>query len=204
MEEMNWEDEMTADVLADRYGIEAESVEQVPMGTDTVNWRVVTSSGQRLYVKEYPASADLEAARAAWDMSEFCRAARLPVPRVWPDRDGNLLSLADCSPWAVVEEAPGTVATSAMTVALAEHTGMILGRMHRVLAAYPLPRRRQHVRWRTGSVEEALAKCDTVLDTACRQQADSLDQLRGQIAQRREDLQTQVGRLRAHLPEDLV
>lgn len=60
------------------------------------------------------------------------------------------------------------------------------------------------MRWRTGSVEEALAKCDTVLDTACRQQADSLDQLRGQIAQRREDLQTQVGRLRAHLPEDLV
>ncbi|MCX4529292.1 phosphotransferase [Streptomyces sp. NBC_01551] len=204
MEEMNWEDEMTAEVLADRYGIEAETVEQVPMGTDTVNWRVVTSSGQRLFAKEYPATADLEAARAAWDMSEFCRAARLPVPRVWPDRDGNLLSLADGSPWAVIEEAPGKVATSAMTVALAEHTGMILGRMHRILAAYPLPRRHQHVRWRTGSVEDALAKCDTVLDTARRWQADNLDQLQGQIAQRREDLHTQVGRLRAHLPEDLV
>lgn len=204
MGEMNCEGEMTAKVLADRYGIEAASVEQVPMGTDTVNWRVVTSSGHRFYVKEYPATADLEAVRTTWDMSEFCRAARLPVPRVWPDLDGNLLSMADGNPWAVVEEAPGKVATSAMTVALAEHTGMVLGRMHRVLAAYPLPRRRQHVRWRTGSVEDALAKCDTVLDTARRQQADNLDQLRGQIAQRREDLRTQVGRLRSHLPEDFV
>lgn len=204
MGEMNWEDEMAAEVLADRYGIEAESVEQVPMGTDTVNWRVVTSSGQRFYAKEYPATDDLEAVRTAWDMSEFCRAAGLPVPRVWPDLDGNLLSMADGSPWAVVEEAPGKVATSAMTVALAEHTGMVLGRMHRVLAAYPLPRRRQQVRWRTGSVEDALAKCDTVLDTAHLQQADNLDQLRDQIAQRREDLHTQVGQLRAHLPEDLV
>ncbi|MFG3000935.1 phosphotransferase enzyme family protein [Streptomyces sp. NPDC048340] len=204
MGELNWEDEMTAEVLADRYGIEAETVVQVPMGTDTVTWRVVTSSGQRLYAKEYPASADLEAARAAWDMSEFCRAAHLPVPRVWPDRDGNLLSLADASPWAVVEEAPGKVASCAMTVALAEHTGVVLGRMHRILAAYPLPRRRQHVRWRTGSVEDALARCDTVLDTARRQQCGNLDQLQDQIAQRREDLLTQVSRLRNRLPEELV
>ncbi|WP_332757683.1 phosphotransferase enzyme family protein [Streptomyces sp. MT206] len=204
MEEMNWEGEMTAEVLADRYGIEAESVEQVPMGTDTVNWRVVTSSGQRLYAKEYPPTADLEAARAAWDMSEFCRAARLPVPRVWPDRDGNLISLDDGSPWAVVEEAPGTVATSAMTVARAEHIGMVLGRMHRVLAAYPLPRLRQHARWRTGSIEDALAKCDTVLDAARHQQRENLGALRSQIAQRREDLHAHANRLRAALPEDLV
>ncbi|WP_051836918.1 phosphotransferase enzyme family protein [Streptomyces sp. NRRL F-2580] len=204
MEEMNWEDEMTAEVLADRYGIEAESVEQVPMGTDTVNWRVVTSSGQRLYAKEYPASADLEAARAAWDMSEFCRAARLPVPRVWPDRDGNLISLADGSAWAMVDEAPGTVATSAMTVARAEHVGMVLGRMHRVLAAYPLPRLRQHARWRTGSIEDALARCDTVLDAAYRQQRENMGALRSQIAQRREDLHAHANRLRAALPEELV
>ncbi|WP_327417614.1 phosphotransferase enzyme family protein [Streptomyces sp. NBC_01233] len=204
MEEMNWEDEMTAEVLADRYGIEAESVEQVPMGTDTVNWRVVTSSGQRLYAKEYPATADLEAARAAWDMSEFCRAARLPVPRVWPDRAGNLLSLTDGRPWALVDEAPGSVATSAMTVARAEHVGMVLGRMHRVLAAYPLPRLRQHARWRTGSIQGALARCDTVLDAARDQQRENLGALRSQIAQRREDLHAHANRLRAALPEELV
>ncbi|WP_327255484.1 phosphotransferase enzyme family protein [Streptomyces sp. NBC_01244] len=204
MDELNWEEEQAAEVLTDRYGIDVETIGQVPMGTDTVNWRVLTHDGQRLYVKEYPLTAELEAARAAWDMSEFCRAARLPVPRVWPDRDGNLLSLADGSAWAVVDEAPGTVATSAMTVARAEHIGMVLGRMHRVLAAYPLPRLRQQTRWRTGSIEDALAKCDTVLDAAYRQQHENLGALRSQIAQRREDLHAHAGRLRSALPEDLV
>lgn len=204
MDELNWEEEQAAEVLADRYGIDVETIGQVPMGTDTVNWRVLMANGQQLYVKEYPVAADLEAARAAWDMSEFCRAALLPVPRVWPDRDGNLISLADGSAWAVVDEAPGTVATYAMTVARAEHIGMVLGRMHRVLAAYPLPRLRQQTRWRTGSIEDALARCDTVLDTVYRQQHENLGALRSQIAQRREDLHAHAGRLRAALPEDLV
>ncbi|MEN8649097.1 phosphotransferase [Streptomyces sp. 21So2-11] len=198
------DEELAADVLAERYEVAAETVELVPMGTDTINRRILLADGRRLFVKEYASIADLDAARSAWDMSEYCRAAQLPVPRVWPDRDGNLVTLAEGSAWAVADEAPGRVAAGAMTVARAEHIGMVLGRMHRVLAAYPLPKRVQPSRWRTGSVEDALRKCDTVLDTARRQEHDHPALLSAQIGQRRADLSTHVSRLRDGLPTELI
>ncbi|MFJ4689593.1 phosphotransferase [Streptomyces sp. NPDC088789] len=76
--------------------------------------------------------------------------------------------------------------------------------MHRVLAAYPLPRRVQSSRWRTGSVQDAVATCSRVLSSARRQGHGDLAQLRDQLDQRRQDLRNHVDRLRAGLPEDLV
>lgn len=204
MDEADWEQELTADVLAERYGITVETVERVPMGTDTVNRRVLTSDGRRLFVKEYASTADLDAARSALDMSEFCRAADLPVPKTWADRDGDLVALSEGSAWAVTDEAPGRVATTAMSVARAEHIGMVLGRMHRVLAAYPLPKFVQQSRWRTGTVEDALSRCNAVLAMARRHGHNDLAQLREQLDQRRQHLTQHVDRLRIGLPEDLV
>ncbi|MGW4991693.1 phosphotransferase enzyme family protein [Streptomyces mirabilis] len=195
---------MTADVLEDRYGLVADIVEPVHMGTDTINRRVLTDDGLRLFVKQYPSMADLDAARNAWDMSEYCRAAKLPVPKVWPDADDNLVTIARGSAWTVVDEAPGRVNTSAMTVPLAEHIGVVMGRMHRVLAAYPLPGRVQHTRWRTESVDDAVARCDAVIVRAVRQGHHDLDQLGADIEQRRNDLRGQVRLLREPLPETLV
>lgn len=113
---MDWGETLTAEVLEDRYGLVADVVEPVHMGTDTINRRVLTDDGLRLFVKQYRSMTDLDPARSAWDMSEYCRAARLPVPRVWPDADDNLVAIARDSAWAVVDEAPGRVTTSAMTV----------------------------------------------------------------------------------------
>ncbi|MFI1163262.1 phosphotransferase enzyme family protein [Streptomyces sp. NPDC020801] len=203
MDDAGW-DELAADVLAEQYGVTAEAVERVPMGTDTINRRVLTTDGRRLFVKEYEPTADLDAARSAWDMSEFCRAADLPVPRVWPDRHGNLVALTEGSAWAVVDEHPGRVTTSAMGVARAEHIGMVLGRMHRVLAAYPLPRLRQHTRWRTGSVEDAMVEAGAVLAAAKRQQHPDVVLLSHELNQRCDDLRAHVGGLRAGLPEEFV
>lgn len=204
MDEAGWGEALTADVLEDRYGLVVDVVEPVHMGTDTINRRVLTDDGLRLFVKQYPAMADLDEARNAWGMSEYCRAAKLPVPRVWPDTDDNLVTIAEGSAWAVVDEAPGRVTTSAMTVALAEHIGVVMGRMHRTLAAYPLPKRVQQTRWRTEPVEDALAKCDTVMARAMRQGRDRPDQLRVDLDQRRADLRTHAKGLREHLPETLV
>ncbi|MFE7271846.1 phosphotransferase enzyme family protein [Streptomyces sp. NPDC057623] len=194
---------MTADVLEDRYGLVATVVEPVHMGTDTINRRVLTDDGLRLFVKQYRSMDDLDAARNAWDMSEYCRAAKLPVPRVWPDANDNLVTIAEGSAWAVVDEAPGRVTTSAMTVPLAEHIGVVMGRMHRVLGAYPLPKRVQQTRWRSEPVEDAVARCDTVLVRATRQGHDRLDQLRDDLYQRRTNLRTYAAGLRERLPATL-
>ena len=195
---------LLADVLEDRYGLAVDVIEPVHMGTDTINRRVLTMDGLRLFVKEYRSTADVDAARTAWDMSEYCRAAQLPVPRVWPDTDSDLVTIAEGSAWAVTNEVPGRVNTSVMTVALAEDIGVVMGRMHRVLAAYPMPKRVQHSRWRTGAVEEAAERCDSILSTASQQGHDQLGQLRLDLDQRREDLHEHARRLRQRLPDTLV
>ncbi|MFK0279883.1 phosphotransferase enzyme family protein [Streptomyces sp. NPDC090499] len=195
---------LVADVLEDRYGLVVDVIEPVPIGTDTINRRVLTMDGLRLFVKEYRSTADVDAARATWDMSEYCRAAQLPIPRVRPDLDGDLVTIAEGSAWAVTDEAPGRVATSAMTVALAEDIGVVMGRMHRVLAAYPMPQRVQQSRWRTITATEAAARCTKVLAMAARHGHDQLEQLRSDLDQRREDLQKHTSRLRQRLPHTLV
>ncbi|WP_206326050.1 MULTISPECIES: phosphotransferase [unclassified Streptomyces] len=196
--------ELMADVLEDRYGLVVDLVEPVHMGTDTINRRVLTEDGLRLYVKEYRTTADVDAARTAWDMSEYCRAARIPIPRVWPDADGELVTIAEGCAWAVIDEAPGRVPTTAMTVALAEHIGVVMGRMHRVLAAYPMPKQVQQSRWRTATVEDTVARCGGVLATARRRGHDCLAQLRLDLDQRCEDLHQHVHRLRQQLPDGMA
>lgn len=204
MDSTDWEAELTADVLEDRYGFAAAAVEPVPTSTETTVRRVLTDDGQRLVVKKYRATAREDSLRVALDMSEYCRAARLPVPRVHPDMEGCLVTIAQGNAWSVADEAPGIVSTSAMTLALAEHIGSVLGRMHRVLAAYPLPERVQQSRWRTEPVEHALAQCDAVLHRALRHRRVHGGQLISDLDQRREDLHGHAHRLRGQLPENLV
>lgn len=197
-------DESLAKLLSDRYSVDIAEAELVPMGTETVNRRVTLTDGRRVFVKQYRALADLEHAQAAWNMSEFCRAARVPVPRVWPDRDGDVLTRFEGVAWVVTDEAPGRVATEPLTLPCAQHIGMMLGRTHRALASYPPPPRVRQTRWRTGHVEDALAKTEAALGRAAAQHDPRLEQLRVELAQRRDDLCTHVPRLRAGLPEILV
>ncbi|MGB8944975.1 MAG: phosphotransferase [Streptomyces sp.] len=197
-------DEVLAKVLSDRYGIDVATVEPVPMGTETINRRVTLTDGRRVFVKQYRAAADLEQARVAWDMSEFCRGAQVPVPRAWRSWDGDVITPFADAAWVVADEALGRVATEPMTVPRAQCTGLMLGRMHRALASYPSPARVRQTRWRTASVESAAVQTDAALARSAAQHDPRLGQLRVELEQRREDLDSHVSRLRAGLPEILV
>ncbi|MEU9339563.1 phosphotransferase [Streptomyces sp. NPDC048290] len=204
MDDDAWMDELTADVLAERYGISVETVEWTSAGSESVNRRVLTADGRRLRVKEYATSVDVNLARAAWDVSEFCRAADLPVPRVWPDRDGDLVAVSEGSAWAVVDEVLGRVDTKAMTMARAEGMGTVLGRMHRVLAAYPLPELAVRPDWRTMSPDEGVAECAVVLEAVRQHELRGPAPLRDRLLGRQLDLVAHTDRLRAGLPAELV
>ncbi|WP_149182686.1 phosphotransferase [Streptomyces sp. TRM49041] len=197
-------DEILAKVLSDRYGVDIAEATLVPMGTETINRRVALTDGRRVFVKQYQAAADLEHAQAAWDMSEFCRAAQVPVPRLWPNRDGGVLTRFEDVAWVVTDEAPGRVATVPLTVPRAQHIGLMLGRMHRALASYTPPARVRQTRWRTADVETVAAAAETVLARAAAQHDPRLDQLQVELAQRHDDLRTHTARLRAGLPDTLV
>ncbi|MGW1374732.1 phosphotransferase enzyme family protein [Streptomyces sp. NPDC002446] len=197
-------DVILAKVLSDRYGVDVDSAELVPIGTETINRRVTLSDSRRIFVKQYRTSADVRQAKTAWAMSEFCRAAHVPTPRVWPNRDGELLTLVDGTAWVVTDEMPGRVATEPMTVPRAQCIGLVLGRTHLALASYPPPGRIRQTRWRRAPLDTALAATEVVLARATEQRDPRLNQLRGELEQRRDDLQTHVPRLRSGLPEQLV
>lgn len=204
MDDEDGMDELTADVLAERYGISVKTVEWTPAGSESVNRRVLTADGRRLLVKEYATSVDVDLAKTAWDMSEFCRAADLPVPRVWPDRDGDLVAISEGGAWVVVDEVLGRVETTTANLARAKSIGTTLGRMHRVLAVYPLPKLVEQSQWRTMSCDEGVAECAVVLATAQQQECSDLAQVRGWLHDRQRDLVAHTDRLRAGLPAELV
>lgn len=197
-------DEILAKVLSDRYDVELASAELVPIGTETINRRVALSDSRRIFVKQYRASADLRQAKTAWAISEFCRTARVPTPRAWPNRDGEILTHVDGTAWVVTDEMPGRVATGPMTVPRAQHIGLLLGRIHFALASYPPPARIRQTRWRTAPLDTAFAATDAVLARATEQHDPRLHELRGELKQRRDDLQTHVPRLRSGLPDQLA
>ncbi|MGY4969563.1 phosphotransferase enzyme family protein [Streptomyces nigrescens] len=197
-------DELLAKVLSDRYGVEVGSAELVPIGTETINRRVTLSDSRRIFVKQYLSSADLRQAKTAWTMSEFCRTAHVPAPRVWSNRDGEVLTRVDGTAWVVTDEMTGRVATEPMTVSRAQYIGLVLGRMHFVLASYPPPARIRQTRWRTAPVDTALATTEAILARATEEHDPRLCQLREELEQRRDDLHTHVPRLRSGLPDRLV
>ncbi|WP_172386666.1 phosphotransferase enzyme family protein [Streptomyces sp. MNP-20] len=197
-------DEVLAKVLSDRYDVEVTSAELVPIGTETINRRVTLSDSRRIFVKQYRASADLRQARAAWAMSEFCRTAHVPTPRVWPNRDGDLLTSIDGTAWVVTDAMPGRIAAGAMTVPRAQHVGLLLGRIHFALASYPPPERVRQSRWRTAPLDTAIAATEAALARATEQHDPRVDQLRAELTQRLDDLQTHAPRLRDGLPDQLV
>ncbi|MFD3667164.1 phosphotransferase enzyme family protein [Streptomyces sp. NPDC058672] len=204
MEEAARGDEAVPKVLSDRYGVDLASAEPVPIGTETINRRVTLADSRRIYIRQYRITADLERAQAAWAMSEFCRTARVPTPRVWRNRDGEILTCVDGTGWVVTDEAPGQVATEPLTAPRAQHIGLLLGRMHLALASYPAPARTRQTQWRAAPLDRVLAETDAVLERAVAQGDPQLGQLRGELEQRRADLHKHTQRLRAGLPEHLV
>ncbi|MGD3109397.1 phosphotransferase enzyme family protein [Streptomyces sp. YGL11-2] len=198
-------DDFLSKVLSDRYGVDVASAELVPMGTETINRRVTLSDSRRVFVKQYRRSADLRQAKTAWVMSEFCRrTAHVPTPRVWPNQDGELLTLVDGAAWVVTDEMSGRVVSEPMTVPRAQHIGLLLGRMHFALASYPPPACIRQTKWRTASVDRAIAATEAVLVRAAKQHDPRLLLRREELEQRRDDLRTHVPRLRSRLPDRLV
>lgn len=153
-------------VLRDNYGIDVVSVDQVTLlsaGSEVpARWIVTSADDESFEVGSYRSGRDAADAQVAVDVSEHCRVHGLPAPKVVSDHRGRLVSpspTADGGAYTVAEVLPGTTAATAMTVARARSAGTLLGRLHRVLSGYPLPRRQpqeDQVAWQSASLDEVL------------------------------------------------
>jgi homoserine kinase type II len=125
-----------ADALRRDFGQDALSIVRFAKGMGTVNWRVQTPAGE-LFLKQYPAHADLAAEAAALELSQSALAAGIPAPLVLPARDGRLLWSEGDLAFALFEYVPDTTSGIALNREQMAQSGRVLGRLHRLLRPMP-------------------------------------------------------------------
>ncbi|MBP0451135.1 phosphotransferase [Kitasatospora sp. RG8] len=188
--------------LAAGYGLGVRDVTQLHAGHGTRNYRADGPDG-RLFVKQYPAEADLAAEAAAIDLAEQAAEAGVPVPRLLRTTAGRTVSTDGplaLSVWEYVE--PGS-SEPRLTPGQAEAAGTALARIHRRFAGHPAPTGlpRQTRDWLAFDEGAARARIDGLLARIDALPAPGAFDLRSaEILRRRRELIRAVPRLLTGLP----
>ncbi|MEE4495094.1 hypothetical protein [Streptomyces sp. BE230] len=200
-----WTDEELFEALEVRYGLDAVHADPQQSAAGTVmSWHVACEDAPDVRVTQYLDWQGLQDAAHALDMSEYCRAAGLSVPRVHADKAGWLLSDGATSGVCSVTDVPGGAPfLRPYTRDQAQHLGVGLGRMHRALASYPLPSaepRHDESAWAVLSVEDAVTSHEAAaLAAVTRGVRDA--HISGQLQWIRQCLTEHLGELREATPD---
>lgn len=201
---MNWLGDADATVMAavlhGAFGIDVAAVDETtlpPEGTGvSARWRI-TADDEPFDVAFFRSGRDVARATLAADVSEHCRAQELPVPATVADLKGRLVSPTDNGGgYTVTEPPPGTRMPVPMTVSSARKSGTMLGRLHRVLAGYPMPQPQPEPgrsAWRSAPLEELVQEAQAQRRQAGKDLTVGDRQRLGALAERR------VTAMRAHL-----
>ncbi|MFD4315556.1 phosphotransferase [Streptomyces sp. NPDC058548] len=129
-------------LLAGEFGIVPASLTEGPAGTATRNFVAETATGDRWFVKTYPAGTDLARAEAAARLSEYARLCGVPAARARPVLDQErLVASYRGTALSVTAYVDGAVtADGRLTGRRWEVAGAAIGRLHRGLARLPLGR----------------------------------------------------------------
>ncbi|MFE4574605.1 phosphotransferase [Streptomyces chartreusis] len=151
-------------VLADRYGLADARVEIIPVGTETDNAVADTDLG-RVFVKAYPARADLDVMQGRIDLMELGRAAGSPFPAVHPDRKGALITRHEGVALSVWDWVDAASLEKPYAVAHTRQIGTGLGRLHTALANCPAGAYKPNKnRWWEASAEDLIARGERLLE----------------------------------------
>lgn len=123
-------------VLAGAYALPEVTLERLPIGQVTVNYRA-QAGDQVLFVKQYQDGADLAAEQEAVDQTELAGAYRVPVAAVRPSADGRSIVAQDGSAVSVWEWVPGAVVDDGLNPAQQRAAGAALGRIHVAFLDHP-------------------------------------------------------------------
>jgi homoserine kinase type II len=137
------------------YAIAPRTIERIPRGTDTQNWRIDTDDAS-YFLKVYSARSDRADDRATLELAMRAHAAGIRTPRVVPDRDGNLLADDAYALFDFVDASP----LPQLSIAQMADAGTELARIHRAFAdlAATLPPRSPA--WLEPDVEAKRAQLD--------------------------------------------
>lgn len=206
MPETDPRSDQLADVLAERYGLEPVRLVQLPIGQGTVNYRA-TCADREVFVKNYPADADLPGERAAISLSELARRHGIPAASVIPSRTGEVIDTSAGIAVSVWEWMPGRVIAGELTTAQQEQAGTALGRIHAAFAEVaasraPAP---QVTQWRTaraGKLPATISQLLAVIEQrAADGESDAFDAEATRTLAERRGMIDRIPRLLAELPE---
>jgi Ser/Thr protein kinase RdoA (MazF antagonist) len=195
-----------AAVLTRRYGLACRQLTLLPIGQGTVNYRADCGDGA-VFVKAYPWDADLKGERAAIGLSALASQHGIPVARVLPGRDGEVIEVFGGLALSAWEWMPGRVITGALTTGQQERAGTALGQIHAAFAglpasAGPAPQVEQ---WRTARVDDLSVTISRLLIVIDRRMSDgegsTFDAEAKRTLAERRGVIDQIPGLLAELPE---
>ncbi|WP_371778391.1 phosphotransferase enzyme family protein [Streptosporangium subroseum] len=202
-------DRMAA-VLAGRYGLTARTITQLPIGQGTVNYLAVCDGGLEMFVKNYPAGADLRAEQAAITLSTYAVEEGIPGPQVLLNQEAEVIDASTPLAVSVWEWMPGHVVPLLSPPQLAE-AGTALGYLHALFAdlpGNPSVQGSAGQRWRDIDLNAITATIDQLLEVIARRigagAGDAFDIVAQRTLLERRDQLVLVPELLAGLPAELT
>ncbi len=179
-------------LLESQFGLSVQSLDRLPIGQGTVNYRAQTDAGL-VFVKSYPVGADLPAESAGIRLSALAAGAGVPVARPLALKGDTFIAELAGSAASVWEYVDGHVVETGLSHAQIDAAGAALGAIHRTFASLPESRgpAPQVDSWLAFDTDGFTATTDRILAViAARGEPDEFDEIAGQTLRER---RTQAG-----------
>lgn len=124
------------ELLAASFGLIATTLERLPLGQGTVNYRAVTDTGP-LFIKAYPTGTDLAQEAGGIRLSALAAEAGIPVAQPLPLADGSFIASHQSSAASVWEYVQGEIVEAGYSRPQLDAIGSTLGLIHATFAALP-------------------------------------------------------------------
>lgn len=128
--------EITA-ALHSKYGLAPAMLTRLEIGQGTVNYRATVPGHSDVFVKCYPAGADLAAEREAITLTRLAGRHGVPVAPVIPAAGGQVITASGTTAISAWQWMPGRAGTGGLTAGQAGQAGAALGRIHATFARLP-------------------------------------------------------------------
>lgn len=198
--------EQITTILAESYQFTDVTLERVPAGQVTINYRASSADGRTLFVKQYMVEADLTVEAQAIEQTRAAGEHAVPVATVISSTAGEVITSREDVALSLWEWVPGRTVEDGLTPVQQQATGRALGRIHTAFATHPVSAdlSTKLQRWLRPDLDQLEATVDTLLDViADRPEAeqDAFDDHARRTLTERRTMLHQVPELLAGLPE---
>lgn len=191
-----------AALLTSQFGLRIQSLDRLPIGQGTVNYRAQTDAGL-VFVKSYPAGTDLPAESAGIRLSALAADAGVPVARPLALRGDTFIAELGGSAASVWEYVDGHVIDTGLSHPQLDAAGTALGAIHRTFASLPesrgpAPQVNSWLAFNTGGFTATIDRLLAVI--GAKDEPDEFDEIAGETLRERRSQAGHIPALIGGLP----